>query len=311
MQQDDRYRLTGLVLAVVGTILFGAKGIVMKLALAEGASVEQMMALRMGFSLPVFLIVGFLSFRKRSVRPEIKTVLIAAGLGIMSYHICTWLDFQGLRYTSAQLERLILFTYPTIVAVLAWVFLKDRLTVRHALSLLLSYAGVFLLFGRELSNQGGHVAFGSALVFVAAILFAIYVTASKGIITRLGAALFTSVAMSAAAFSIIIHSGITVGMGNMPAFSPLIFIYGVILAVFCTAMPSFMLSEAIGRLGPGPTSAIGNVGPVATSVLAVLVLGESFGWPHALALALTSIGIGLLSTGRKPKPAAGQLLKNT
>ncbi|MAI91431.1 DMT family transporter [Ponticaulis sp.] len=305
---DRAFRTTGLIYAMVGTILFGAKGIVMKLALDVGSTVEQMMTLRMGFSLPIFLIIGLLSLRKRPAKPEMKSMLLAAGLGILSYHLCTWLDFQGLRFTSAQLERLILFSYPTIVALLAWIFLGEKLTVRHAVSLGLSYAGIFLLFGRELSQQGQDVLFGSMLVFIAAILFAIYVTGSKPVIAKLGSPLFTSIAMSAAGVSILIHSSITVGMGDMPEFSPLILTYGVILAIFCTALPSFMLSEAISRLGPGPTSAIGNVGPVATSVLAVIVLNENFGWPHAGALILSSIGIGLLSTS-KPKTAGTPLIE--
>lgn len=307
--RHDHHRLTGLGFAIIGTILFGAKGIVLKLALDEGSTVEQMMLLRMGFSLPAFLAVGFFSFRKRLASTKLRTVLLAAGLGIMSYHLCTWLDFQGLRYTSAQLERLILFTYPTIVAVLAAIFLKETLTIRHMMALALSYAGVFLLFGREFSQQGDHIIFGSLLVFSAAILFAIYVTAAKPVITALGSALFTSIAMTAAGATIMAHSSVVAIRGDMPDFTWLIIAYGVLLAAFCTVLPSFMLSEAIARLGSGPTSAIGNVGPVATSMLAVFVLGESFGLPHLGALILTSVGIGLLTTG-KPAAKTGQAALN-
>ena len=311
MTPDRRYQLIGLACAVGGTVLFGAKAIVFKLASEAGGSVEQMMALRMGFSLPIFLAVGFWSLRGRVLRPDTKNLLIAAGLGIMTYHAGTWLDFQGLLFISAQLERLILFTYPAIVAVFAWVFLGDRLTWRHGLALTLSYVGVFLLFGREAMHEGGNVLIGGALVMGAALFMAINVTISKSVIAALGAALFTSVAMGSAAGTILLHSVITAGMGEFPPFTPEIITYGIILAVFCTAMPSFLLSEGIARLGPGPASAVGNAGPVATALLAVVVLNEAFGWPHAIALVLTSVGVSLLGSDKRSTPKSGQLIKNT
>ncbi len=310
MAPDRRYQLIGLACAVGGTVLFGAKAIVFKLASAAGASVEQMMALRMGFSLPIFLAVGLWTLRGRVLRPDRKNLLIAAGLGIMTYHAGTWLDFQGLLFISAQLERLILFTYPAIVAVFAWIFLGDRLTWRHGLALTLSYIGVFMLFGREAMHEGGNVLIGGTLVMGAALLMAINVTVSKSVIASLGAALFTSVAMGSAAGTILVHTVITASAGDIPAFTPDIIMYGVILAVFCTAMPSFLLSEGIARLGPGPASAVGNAGPVATALLAVVVLNEAFGWPHALALVLTSIGVSLLGSGKSKPAGSGQLAKN-
>ncbi len=310
MTPDRRYQLIGLACAVGGTVLFGAKAIVFKLASAAGGSVEQMMALRMGFSLPIFLAVGLWTLRGRVLRPDRKNLMIASGLGIMTYHAGTWLDFQGLLFISAQLERLILFTYPAIVAVFAWIFLGDRLTWRHGLALTLSYIGVFMLFGREAMHEGGNVLIGGALVMGAALFMAINVTVSKSVIASLGAALFTSVAMGSAAGTILIHTMITASAGDIPAFTPEIIMYGVILAVFCTAMPSFLLSEGIARLGPGPASAVGNAGPVATALLAVVVLNEAFGWPHALALVLTSIGVSLLGSGKSKPAGSGQLAKN-
>ncbi len=310
MISENRHRLIGLSCAIGGTVLFGAKAIVFKLALAAGGSVEQMMALRMAFSLPIFLAIGIWKLRGRPVRPAPAKLLIAAGLGIMTYHIGTWLDFQGLRFISAQLERLILFTYPAIVALLAFVFLGDRLTWRHAGALALSYVGVFLLFGREVALDGGHVLLGGGLVFGAAVLMAINVTMAKSVINALGSPLFTSVAMSAAAITILLQTGVQAVTKGVPALTSDILGLGIVLAIVCTVLPSFLLSEGIARLGPGPASAVGNAGPVATALMAVVLLNEPFGWPHALALILTSLGISLLGTGKSRPLPTGQAGQN-
>lgn len=308
MTADNKHRFEGFALAILGTVLFGTKGIVMKLAFEAGGTVDQMLALRMGLSLPVYLFIGWQFAKGRSMAGTTKPVIFACLLGVLSYHICSWLDFQGLTYISAQLDRLIMFVYPTFVAIFAFLFLGDRFSFRHVAALALSYLGIVILFGREFSHQGPDALKGSLLVLAAAILFAVYFTASKPVIGRLGSPLFTSIAMSTAAITILGQFLINSAMGGFPDFTLSIFGYGALLAVVCTILPSFMLSEAIARLGPGPTSAVGNVGPVATSVLAVFLLGENFGWPHLVALILTSIGIGLLSSARKQvAPPTGRL----
>lgn len=308
MTADNKHRFQGFALAILGTILFGTKGIVMKLAFEVGGTVDQMLALRMGFSLPVYLFIGWQTARSKSLTGSSRSIIFACLLGVLSYHICSWLDFQGLRYISAQLDRLIMFVYPTFVAIFAFFFLGDRFSLRHVAALILSYLGIIVLFGREFSHQGPDAMKGSLLVLTAAILFAVYFTASKPIIGRLGSALFTSIAMATACVTILIQFTAVSTFEGFPRFSPVILGYGLLLAVMCTILPSFMLSEAIGRLGPGPTSAVGNVGPVATSILAVFILGESFGWPHLVALILTSIGIGLLSSTKKQNaPPTGRL----
>ncbi len=295
MSAADVRHVSGLALGAGGAALFSLKGVIMKLAFAQGATVEQMMSIRMGSSLPVYLVIGILVFRARGKPIGARMVAVAAALGFLSYYVCTWLDFTGLRFISAQLERLILFSYPTVTALLAWAFLGSRLTVRHCLALVLSYAGVAILFGHELQDFGPNAGLGAALVFAAAVLFAVYVTAAKPVITALGSVLFTSIAMATAAAAILIHFSIGVSISGAPPMNAHILWYGIALGLGCTIAPSFMISEAIARIGPGLSSAVGGFGPAATAGVAVLVLGEPFGIPQAAALALTVGGILLLA----------------
>jgi len=298
MKNARHSRAIGLLLGGGGAILFSLKGIVMKLAFAEGGNVEQMMALRMGIALPFFLAIGLWSQARSPRQTTRRTLIFAALLGMLSYYVCTWLDFTGLQYISVQLERLILFLYPTFTALFAWLFLRDRMSWGHAGALLLSYLGVGVLALQEFGYPGSIVVLGVGLVFLSALLFAAYVTAAKPVISQLGSLLFTSIAMSAAAICILLHFAVGAASGGAPLTSPALWYLGAMLAIPCTVLPSFMISEAIGRVGPGLTSAMGGIAPLATALFAVIVLSEPFGWPHAVALALTTIGVLLLSRSR-------------
>ncbi|MEZ5939452.1 MAG: DMT family transporter [Hyphomonadaceae bacterium] len=292
---DARNRTIGVLLAMVGAGLFSLKGVVIKLAFAEGMGVGQLLTWRMAFSLPFYLGIGIWVFMRGGRRPGAKFYLAAAGLGLLSYYVSSYLNFMGLQYVSAQLERLILYIYPTMVAVLAWMFLKERATARHIVALLLAYAGVFILFGSEIGHQGPDVLLGGGLVFAGAFLYAIYVTASRPVISRMGTGLFTSFAMSAASVAFLIQSGVEMSLHPQPPVTVNGYWLSFFLATVCTVIPSFMIAEAIRRIGPGSMSAIGGVGPVVAAWAAVAILHEPFGWPHVAAMLLTLAGVWLLA----------------
>ena len=298
-----RNRSIGVALAAVGAGLFSLKGVVIKLAFAEGMGVNQLLTLRMAMSLPFFLGVGIWTFLRSGRRPSAKLFTAAAGLGILSYYISSYLNFLGLQYVSAQLERLILYIYPTMVALLAWVFLKEKITSRHVIALVLAYAGVIILFGAEIGHQGKNVIWGAGIIFAGAFLYAIYVTFSRSVISRMGSALFTSFAMSAASLAFLAQAGVEMAVGYpQPPITQAGFILSFILATVCTVIPSFMIADAIGRIGPGPMSAIGGVGPVVAAWAAVVFLNEPFGGAHVAAMALTIAGVWLLARAPKTQP---------
>ncbi|MEM9913686.1 MAG: DMT family transporter [Planctomycetota bacterium] len=299
-----RYQRIGFLLALGSAALFSLKGVVVKLGLAQGVGVETLMLWRMGLALPVYLAVGVHSLRQRSPqdRPGLPTFAAAAALGVLSYYVCTWLDFTGMRFISAQLERMVLFTYPILTALLARLLLGERFTRQHVAALVLSYAGVLLVFGAEVRSFGPGAGWGIALVFAAALLFAFYVIYAKPVIGRLGARLFTCVAMAAATVGIALHNVVAITATDQPlasVFSAPAVAAGVVLALVCTVLPSFMLSEAISRIGPSRTSAAGNVGPVVTTVLAVWILHEPFGVAQATGLVLILLGVGMVGRIKK------------
>lgn len=312
-----RAQRVGFMLALGSAALFSLKSIVVKLGLADGASVEVLMLWRMTFALPVYLAVGLYSLKQQapSRRPSLRLFAIAAGLGVLSYYVCTWLDFSGMRYISAQLERMVLFTYPILTALLAKVLLGERFTRQHALALVLSYVGVLVVFGAEVQGIGADAGWGIGLVFGAALLFAFYIIFAKPVIHQLGSRLFTCIAMIAATAAIVTHNAVILTVTHQPwseVFSATAVTAGVALAVLCTVLPSFMFSEAIARIGASRASAAGNVGPVVTTILAVSILGEPFGLAQATGLVLILLGVGLVgrlkSQNDEPSPGRADSL---
>lgn len=294
-EAETRNRLTGVMLAGVGAGLFSLKGVVIKLAYAQGMGVSQLLTFRMAFALPAYLAIGVFAYMRAKQKPTLKLYAAAAGLGVMSYYFSSWINFEGLRYVSAQLERLILYIYPTMVAVLSFFFLKQKITRRHMLALALAYAGVAILFGAEIGHQGPNAILGGGLIFAGALIYAVYVTFSKGVISKMGSALFTAFGMSAASIAFLAQSGIEMTFAPLPPVTANGLWLSLILASVCTVIPSFMIAEAIGRIGPGPTSAVGGVGPVVAAWAAVVILHEPFGWAHIAAMALTILGVWLLA----------------
>jgi drug/metabolite transporter (DMT)-like permease len=211
-----------------------------------------------------------------------------------------------LKYVSAQLERLILYIYPTMVALMTWAFYKQAITRRHILALVLAYLGVFILFGTEIGHQGPNALLGGGLIFAGAFIYAIFVTASKPVISAMGSTLFTAFAMSAASVAFLAQSGVEIALHGAPSVTANGMWLSLVLAMLCTVIPSFMIAEAISRIGPGPMSAIGGVGPVVAAWAAVVVLHEPFGWPHVAAMGLTILGVWLLAKPRLTRTAGAR-----
>ena len=185
-----------------------------------------------------------------------------------------------------------------MVAGLSFFFLKDKITTRHIIALVLAYVGVAILFGAEIDHQGPNAWLGGGLIFAGALIYAVYVTASKPIISRMGSTLFTAFGMSAASIVFLTQSGIDMAFHSPPPVTANGYWLALVLAIVCTVIPSFMIAEAISRIGPGPMSAVGGVGPVVAAWAAVMILHEPFGWPHVASMVLTIAGVWLLA---KPK----------
>lgn len=298
----------GLVLALLGAALFATKGIIIKLALAEGIDAVTTLTWRMIVAVPIFLTVGILGYRRklRELPPgtpsplTLPVLLQTLGVGVLGYYVASLLDFSALEYISAQFDRLILLTYSFFVVLFGAVFFKRRITLPMVVALLVSYLGIAIIFWHDLRIEGDNVVLGAALVFGSAFAYAGYQILAKPLIDRLGSGLFTSIAMSAAGPCVIVHFLFTHPVGAL-AITGNGFLLMLAIGTIATVLPAYCISGAIGMIGPERTAIIGNISPVVTVVLAIAILGEAFTLWHALGTALVLGGVYIFTRKEKPR----------
>lgn len=299
----------GALFAAAAQFGFAAKAIFIKLAYAAhpGLDAVTLLALRMIFSLPFFLFMAWWATRGGAgstpaplSRRDWGFVLL---LGFVGYYLSSFLDFWGLQFISAGLERLILFTNPTIVVVLSALFLARPITRRVALALLVSYIGLALAYWHDLviTNDTRALFTGTGLVFMSAICYAIYMLVGTGLTRRIGSTRFTAYMMLVATGFVMLQFFIMRPLSALDL--PMkIYLYSVGLAVFSTAAPVWMMAEALKRIGASDASMIGTVGPVVTIFLGVVFLGEQVSALQLVGAALVLGGVAMISLGRVPTP---------
>lgn len=292
----DRFR-AGIALAVIGTFLFALKSIFIKLAFAAGGNPTLLLTIRMLFALPLYIAVLWrLQSSTQKVKLDRSVVIKTLALGSLGYYLASLLDLSGLQYISAQLERLTLFTYPAMVAVLAWLFLGESLGRRIIIAITLSYLGVMLMYGQERGlADGQNVGWGIGLVVLSALSYSFYILFAKPIMLRIGSRQFTSIAMIGSTGFVVVHFCLTQQLSNLVSASPAVYAYGLVIAFVCTVLPSFMINEAIVRIGATRTTVIGSVGPVLTMIIAILVLHEPSTVWHFVGMGIAILGVSLVA----------------
>lgn len=276
---DNRRKLIepGYIYAAVGAALFSTKGIIIKLAYGVRLDAETLLALRMGLSLPFYLAIASFALRDRRRSglplPGLRVWISAILVGLLGYWFASYADFLGLKYITAQFERLILFTYPLFVVLLGALFFGQPVTRRILVAIAVSYSGLALIFSENLSLQGADVARGAAWVLASAVAFALYQLLARRPISQMGPSLFTCVAMSAAAGGafaqfFVHHSAGALAVSGRPL------AYAVTIAIGATVIPSFFLNAALHRISAQANSAIGTISPIITILLSAAILGE-------------------------------------
>jgi drug/metabolite transporter (DMT)-like permease len=293
-------RRRGLLLAGLGAIAFSGKAIIVKLAYRYGVDAVTLIMYRMLFALPMFLVLAWWAGLGR---PKLtwRDARIILGLGFCGYYLSSFLDFLGLRYVSAGLERLILYLNPTLVLVLGAILFRKKVTRSQILALAVSYCGVLCVFGRETSLLGADVALGATLVFFSAVSYAVYLSYSGEEVQRLGALRLTGLATSVACIICIAQFLLLRPLAAM-AVAPQVLWLSVLNATLCTFAPVLMVMMAIERIGATLTAQTGAIGPLSTILMAALLLDEPFTAWVAAGTLLVLAGIWLLARPLPVRP---------
>jgi len=234
--------LFGFLIAITGAILFSTKAVIVKKAFADvHADALTLLTLRMIFSLPFYLVTAFIvssgKFNKRMTTKEWLAIVI---LGISGYYLSSLLDFLGLQYISAGLERLILFLYPSFVVLINAIVFKQKIIKLQVWAIVISYVGMLIAYFGELQIDTANPGFywGSLLIFLCAITYAIYIAGSGHLVPKVGASKFTAYALLCSTAGVFLHY---ILRGN---YEPLrngmnLWWYGILLAIVATVIPTF------------------------------------------------------------------------
>jgi len=290
----------GLACALGAAVFFSAKAIFIKLIYAHGVDATTTFALRMMVALPFFLALGWWCGTAGLKSIGRRDWWGMAACGLLGFYLSSYLDFIGLTYIPASLERLILFLYPTFVVLLSWAMFRTKLTAAQAMSLVLSYSGVLLCVWDNLRIEGdpSGLAIGVAFTLTSAFTYACYVVASARIVPRVGSMRFTSYASSVACGFSIAHFFVTHGAESLVV-PGIVYAYALGMGTVSTVLPILLVAEALRRLGANQVALISTLGPIATLAMAALILGEKITATQMGGAALVIAGVMLVSLRRQ------------
>jgi drug/metabolite transporter (DMT)-like permease len=298
----NRDALVGVVFALLAAIGFSAKAILVKLAYLDSVDAVTLLALRMAFSVPFFIGVALWARRQHAEPLSRHDLMLVLILGLVGYYLASFLDFLGLQYISAGLERLILFLYPTMTVILTALVYRRAIGRTVMAAMALCYAGIALVFFNDLGMMKGCIMLGASLVFGSTLSYSVYLVGAGHAIARIGAARFTAYAMIVACSASLLQFGLTHPVSSLDL--PLqVYQLALAMAIFSTLLPVFLLSHAIRRIGSGSTSLIGSIGPVSTIGMAYVFLNESLSLLQIAGSSLVLIGVLIISTNSRRERA--------
>ncbi|HZE60276.1 MAG TPA: DMT family transporter [Burkholderiales bacterium] len=294
------YRRWGVALAIIGTLVFSFRPILVKLVYVTypPVSAVTLLFLRMSISLPFFLVVAWWLRRDEPRLTRLDWMKVAA-LGFIGYYAASFLDFIGLKYVGAGIGRLILYLYPTLVLLISFLFLHRRPTRRQLAALVITYAGVALILSSQVhgGTEGRLFLLGALFVFASSLFYATYLVAGGELVKRVGSMRFTAYSMAVATLPAVVQFFVLEPMSALDLPNK-VWLYAILLATFTTVLPLFIQAEALKRIGAAEFALIGALGPVSVAVTSALGLDERFTLIQAVGGALVILGVLLVSVKR-------------
>jgi drug/metabolite transporter (DMT)-like permease len=273
------------------SILFCSKGVIAKLAYAQGVDALTVLALRMGFALPFFIAMA-VWWSRGAERLAAGDWARMTGLAFVGYYISSLVNFTGLQYVSVGLERIVLYTYPSMVLVISAFLLRKPVRGATWAACVIAWLGIVVAFVGELHtpSRNDHALLGAGLIFASAFTYALFILLSGDVIRRVGSMRFTGIVVGLSCVFILTHALSTRPIELLTSLPAPVYADGLILALLGTVAPSLLLSVGLRRTTPQRFAIIGTVGPVATLFLAWAVLGERPNIAQYLGFALTLAG---------------------
>jgi len=295
-------RKLGLMLAVLGAIGFSGRSIVVKLSYQYPVDPITLLMLRMLMALPFFLLMAWWGGRGQApLSPRDRWAVL--GLGFCGYYFSSMVNFYGLQFITASLERLIMYLMPTMVLAIGWALRGQTITRGHVLATAVSYSGALLVFGTEVRLAPGlATAWGALLVLVSVASYALYLYFSGEFVGRIGSLRLVGWASTFATLFCIAHFLVVNPLASARVAEPVLWL-SLLNATLCTALPVLLVMLGIEYLGARLAAQVATVGPISTIAMGIVLLGEPFTPELVAGSVLVIAGIALFGrAGRRPEP---------
>ena len=291
MSRPFRSSLLTYGIVAASSLFFCSKAVFVKLAFRFDMDAVTILALRMAMALPFFLVGGWID-AKRNPRPiTARDWGMLALLGFFGWYLSSMVNFMGLEHVSVGLERMILYTYPSLVILGSVLWFRKPLRGLVVVAMLVSYAGIVIGYHAEaVTKSTDHTLYGALLIFASAVSYAVFVMLSGQVVSRIGPVRFTSCVVGFSAVFVLIHFIITHPPAKLVQLSPEAYGCGVALAIAGTVIPSYLFSIGLKRAGSQAFAIIGMIGPLGTVFLGWMILGEALNVVQVLGLVLTLAG---------------------
>jgi drug/metabolite transporter (DMT)-like permease len=289
-------------IAAFGAFCFATKGIFTKLLYARGWDFESVLTLRALLALPILWAWALWKVGpERLLSPPREPLLGAIAGGFVCYYVGTLFNFYALTLIDASVERVLLFSYPSIVVLLHAVLYRRRPGGRVLAALALTYAGILMVVsGFDLAILRANMA-GAGFVLVCSLTFALYYLAGDRWTPRIGSIAFTVYAMTTSAVCLLVHYALFGRPHALPVDAGIVGLFtGLVLIATVVAM--LAMSEGVRRIGAQRAAVVSTVGPPATIMLGAWLLDERLTLPQWLGVALIVGGIFVLEAVRTKAP---------
>ncbi len=261
----------GILVVFLATVFLSTKSIWAKLIYLDSLSPLNVLVCRAVLSLPFFLI-PMIRFDWNSVNKS--KVFKYSFFGAILYLSSSIADFIGLLYISASLERAVLFTFPIYVFLLSSDL--SRITFSKVILIVSTVLGLAIMFNPTVDNHLIDTLIGISLVLLSAVFWALFIIYSKRTVSNISPTIFTSTYMCMT--TVLLLFGFIIDSKNFTTFLTLqthTMIYLVFLAIFCSIIPSYLMSFGLKKINASLAAVISAMGPIVTLGLDVVILNHN------------------------------------
>ena len=280
----------GIFVVFLATVFLSTKSIWAKLIYLDSLSPLSVLAYRALLSLP-FFILPIIHFNWQSVN---KKQVFKYSVGAVLYLTSSMADFIGLLYISASLERAVLFTFPIYVFLLSSDL--SRITTSKIVLIIFTVLGLGIMFNPTVDSHFTNTLIGVLLVLVSAIFWALFMIYSKRVVLSISPTIFTSTYMCITTvlllFGYILNGG---GFSEIVALQPHTIIYLIFLAIFCSIVPSYLMSFGLKKISASLAAVISAMGPIVTLGLDVIILNHHLGLNEIIGAIIVTLCVTCLT----------------